>query len=318
MIVMKTLLQKLSIAILSIALITPSIEAQSRTTGNRGGGNNNSSQNVGGSSSNRNSGGFGNQGGSNSNKQPSINQGSTTGNRNLGNKQPNLNQGNNNRPGNQGNINNNNRPNNGGGNNNWHFGGNQQPQQNRPGAGPGIINQPGPVNRPHAVQPSMRPNRPIAGRWNRPVPPASWRPRAGAPILQSILGLAFGTAINLSLDYLLNQGYVVDGYGSNVVYLRDINQFNYFWPDATLYYNNGGLARSEFFDSTTYPNMYRYNSLYNTFISAYGAPVNYSNNGSAVTATWFSSNNGYITLQYNPQVSMGGQMRYFTTVTIGL
>ena len=89
-----------------------------------------------------------------------------------------------------------------------------------------------------------------------------------------LLPITFGTALNLSLDYLINHGYTVDGYGNNVVYLRDINQFNYYWPDATLYYGNGGLARSEFLYSTSYPDMMRYNSLYNSFTGTYGSPVN--------------------------------------------
>jgi hypothetical protein len=42
------------------------------------------------------------------------------------------------------------------------------------------------------------------------VPPPSFRPHHGCPVLRGILGLTFGTTINISLNYLLNGGYVVD------------------------------------------------------------------------------------------------------------
>ncbi len=57
----------------------------------------------------------------------------------------------------------------------------------------------------------------------------------------------------MSLDYLINRGYTIDGYGNDAVYLRDVNEMSYYWPDATLYYGAGGLARSEFLYSTSYP-----------------------------------------------------------------
>ena len=78
------------------------------------------------------------------------------------------------------------------------------------------------------------------------------------------------------------------------------------------------MARSEFLYSTTYPDMMRYNSLYNSFLGTYGSPVNYVNNGASLSATWFAPNRGYVTLQYTPQYSLGGQIRYFTTLTFGL
>lgn len=76
--------------------------------------------------------------------------------------------------------------------------------------------------------------------------------------------------------------------------------------------------RSEFLYSTSYPDMMRYTSLYNSLMSTYGAPVNYVTSGASVTATWFAPNSGYVTLQYSPQYSIGGALRYFTTITFGL
>lgn len=114
---------------------------------------------------------------------------------------------------------------------------------------------------------------------------------------------------------LLNSGYYIDGYGSNTIYLRDVREANYIWPDATFYYGpNGGFARSEFLYSTPYPDTMRYNMLYNSFVSTYGPPLNVVNGA----ATWFAPNRGYITLQYGQQKSLGGQLRFFTTLTLGL
>jgi hypothetical protein len=78
------------------------------------------------------------------------------------------------------------------------------------------------------------------------------------------------------------------------------------------------MSRSEFLYSTTYADRARYNALYNNFVGYYGAPVNYTTSGTSLTATWFAANQGYITLQYAPQYSIGGQLRYFTTLTLGL
>lgn len=204
-----------------------------------------------------------------------------------------------------------------------------QPGNNwRPGMGPHAPGHAGNMHRPphpgpgphpgHWGPPPLRPYRPVARPWHRPVPPPAWRPRPAAPVLSTILGITFGTALNISLNALINNGYYVDGYANNTVYLRDVNSYNYLWPDATLYYNNGGMSRSEFLYSTPYPDPMRYNSLYSNFMGIYGAPVNYVNNGTSLSATWFAPNRGYITLQYAPQYAVGGQLRYFTTLTLGL
>lgn len=313
----------LSLALIGLAMMIPQVDAQGRnshngkkdethqvTTGNRNNRNKNNGVNNRPSNrpSNRPGGnqGVNNRPGGNHNKPDH-------GVNNHPNNKPNHNWGNgnhrpNDRPGGNHNWGNgNHRPNDrpggnhnwGNGNhrpgNNWHFGGNHH------GFG----------------APPMRPHRPVAHPWRPPVPPHHWRPRPHAPNIAAILGVTFGTALNISLNYLVNNGYYIDGYANNTVYLRDINQFNYYWPDATLYYGNGGLARSEFLYSTSYPDMMRYNSLYNSFMMTYGNPVSVST-GPSLSATWFAPNRGYITLNYGPQYSMGGQMRYFTTLTIGL
>ena len=354
---MNGILKKIAVAFLSLALMTPMVDAQNhRTSGNRGGnhptaqrptnngGNrpastrpsarpasgNNSNHNNNGNHGNYRPGNNGNHNNNrpSSNNRPDNNRPSNN-NRpgndwNHGNNRPgnNGNHGNNrpdnNRPGNNGNHGNNRPGNNGNHGNNrpgndWHFG-----RPNGGGHGHVAPPRPGGPHRPPMVAPPMRPHRPIAHGWTRPVPPPAWRPRPHAPAISAILGITFGTGFNISLDYLYGRGYIVDGYGDNRVYLRDVNQFNYYWPDATLYYGNGGLMRSEFLYSTSYPDMMRYTSLYNSLMSTYGAPVNYVTSGASVTATWFAPNSGYVTLQYSPQYSIGGALRYFTTITFGL
>lgn len=220
---------------------------------------------------------------------------------------PTTNNSHNNNHNNSFNHNNHNGNNNNGYNHGYNYG-------HGPGAGPNL-----PANHHHHLAaPPVRPFRPVAHHWHRPEPPRNWCPAHSAPRLSTVLGLTFGTALNLSINALVNSGYNLDGYANDALYLRDVNAYNYFWPDATLFYSGGALARSEFIYSTGYPDMMRFNSLYTNFMGIYGAPVNYANNGRAMSATWFAPNRGYITLNYSPDYAMGGAVRYFTTLTLGL
>lgn len=224
---------------------------------------------------------------------------------------PNTNNSHNNNHNNNFNHNNHNGNHNYGHNNGYNHGYNYG---HGPGAGPNL-----PANHHHHLAaPPVRPFRPVAHHWHRPEPPRNWCPAHSAPRLSTVLGLTFGTALNLSINALVNSGYNLDGYANDALYLRDVNAYNYFWPDATLYYSGGALACSEFIYSTGYPDMMRFNSLYTNFMGIYGAPVNYANNGRAMSATWFAPNRGYITLNYSPDYAMGGAVRYFTTLTLGL
>ena len=295
---MKRLIRIFVIALVSIAMMVPPIEAQSRTTGNRNE-RSHSTQNSRPNNSGRPSNSSGRPGNNNNGHRPGNN-GGNNGHR----------PGNNN-PGRPGNNNNGHRPGNNGGSNG-----------HRPGTNiPGGDSRPHRPNRPHrptVIVPPHRPHRPPMRPWSRPVPPPSWRPRPAAPVIASILGITFGTAINMSLDYLINRGYTIDGYGNDAVYLRDVNEMSYYWPDATLYYGAGGLARSEFLYSTSYPDPMRYNSLYTRFNRTYGPPINIVRTGGVLSATWFAPNRGYVTIDYRSQYSLGGDLRYFTTLTFGL
>lgn len=232
------------------------------------------------------------------------------GNHNNGNNNNRPGNGGNNRPGNNGNHNGGNRP----GNNNHRP---DRPGNNhRPGGGNawgGGNHRPGP--RPPMLQPPHRPYRPVFGRPHyRPTPPPSWRPRRGIPVIRGILGLSFGSAIGISLDYLYNNGYVVDGYTNDIVYLRNVPALNYMWTDGALYYGPSGLDVSSFYYSTPGYDLARYNNCYNALVSSYGVPVSVNNAGGSMSATWFGGQGGYITLSFGS----GTAGRFLTTLTFGL
>ena len=171
-----------------------------------------------------------------------------------------------------------------------------------------------PHKRPVILQPPHRPFRPAMARpIYRPTPPPSWRPIHGAPVIRGVLGLTFGITIGSSLDYLYNTGYSVDGYGNDIVYLRNVPMMNYIWTDGALYYGTSGLDASSFYYSTPAYDMSRYNNVYRGLVTSYGVPVSTTNQGGLITSTWFAGNNGYISLSFG---NSGG--RYLTTLSMGL
>ncbi|MDE5904335.1 hypothetical protein, partial [Duncaniella sp.] len=206
------------------------------------------------------------------------------------------------------------------GNNNGHRPGIGNGNNHRPGNNnghrPGIGHHPAP--RPPHVAPPHRPYRPVMARpHHRPMPPRGWRPAGRIPVIRGILGLTFGSAINISLDYLLSSGYHVDGYTDDIVYLRNVSALNYVWTDAALYYGSHGLDASSFYYSTPRYDLARYNNVYNTLVATYGMPVSVSNTPASIGATWFGGNNGYITLSFGSN-TLNGRLRYLTTLTYGL
>lgn len=128
--------------------------------------------------------------------------------------------------------------------------------------------------------------------------------------------MTLGLTLNSALDYLYNSGYSVDGYGSQEVYLRNVNELGYQWDEATLYFSNNGLVRSQFYDSTPYYTTQRYESVYSRLTASYGAPVSQSNANGTISATWFGYQGDYVTLLYSRMNSSGGY-RYFTILTYG-
>lgn len=153
---------------------------------------------------------------------------------------------------------------------------------------------------------------PVFGAYHRPVPPQHWHYRSGGPSFGTILGVALGTAIGASINSLINGGYTVSRYGNDVVYLNNVYQMNYLWPDAALYYDGGYLSGSRFAYQTPYYDLSRYNSLYASFVSQYGMPVQSTNHGGVLNAVWYGGGNRYVSLSFGPQ---SGQ--YYTTLSFG-
>ena len=153
--------------------------------------------------------------------------------------------------------------------------------------------------------------------WHRPVPPPGFRPRPGGPRFSTILGITLGTALNLSLNALINGGYTVTGYGPSAVYLTGVNLYGCYWPNATLNYVNSNLRGSEFVYSTYGYDRSRYDMLYRQMTNTYGVPIATNVNGARVSATWWGYNNSYISLNYFPDYDADGIYRYYTVLSIG-
>lgn len=276
----------------------------------------------GGNSHRPGNGGATNRPGNNTGNRPSNpgNRPSNPGNRpgnGGGNQRPGGN--NSHRPGNPGNRPSNpgnNRPGNNHGGNHW------RPGNDRPGGPGGHWDGHRPPRPPHAgnhhhgphMRPHMRPHHPFF----RPVPPPSWRPVRTWRPFRSILGIALGSSINISINALINSGYTVNSYGNDCIYLSNVPMLNLNWPDAIMYYNTAGsLYGSQFIYSTPGYNMNQYNMAYTTLSSAYGAPVSLQNLANGIEATWWGTGNQFIRLSFVSDYANNGLMRYYTTLSFG-
>lgn len=209
-----------------------------------------------------------------------------------------------------------------------------------PAPGPGPQGNPGQrppnqafrpdVQRPHNNfrGPDYRPPRPQGGYWG-PPPPSALRPifllpppppprvyvNTGIPVLNLVLGTAFGTFIDYSINQLFNSGYKVLGYENNAVYLSNVNQLGFNWPQCTFFYTDGLFSDAQFQYWTSYPQPNRYDLVSRELSRIYGAPINSSVvNGIVTTSWWAGGSTGYVTLQYGPSTGAGG-LNYYTTLT---
>jgi hypothetical protein len=182
---------------------------------------------------------------------------------------------------------------------------NRPTQNNKP-----TQSQPQQNNRPNQLQ-AARPNGVMSNnrQWfnsrtsaMRPaLPRPSYRPprRPGVPVLNSILGITFGTLARASVDALYRSGYTVTSYDSNNVYMQNVRQFGVTWQNAGLYYDNSGLYASQFEYTSPRNGLSIFNIAYSNISNIYGAPID--NNVGAVTASatwWGGDSQGYITLNY--------------------
>ncbi len=156
--------------------------------------------------------------------------------------------------------------------------------------------------------PRPMPPRPVA-------PPPGYRPFVGAPAIRSILGITFGTLYGSALDFLSLNGYVIDGYADNTIYLSDVSLLNLTWPIATLYCNaSGRLSSAQFSYYSVSAAMGRYNQTYNLLCGTYGPPISLTTNGATRSVMWYGGNNtGYITLEHS--YAGGG---YYTTLSVSI
>ncbi len=302
---MKRFIQTVAIFLLCGALAVPVADAQGRGRSNQSG-SQRTHQSANGS----------NNGGSRSDRPVNRpgNSGQRPGNNGNGQGQrPGGNQGqqrpNNQRPGNnQGHQ----RPSGSGGYNGGsysHRPGGYQPDHHPHGGGyhPGGHHH-GP-SRPH-----MRPHRP----FYRPTPPPSWHASRSWRPFRSILGITLGTAFNISINQLIHNGYVINSYGDNMIFVGDVVMLNMMWPDAILFYNNiGALCGSRFVYSTAGYNMNRYNMTYTSLVSTYGMPISVQNVANGVEATWWGTQNQFIRLSYTADYANNGSLRYYTSLSFG-
>ena len=159
------------------------------------------------------------------------------------------------------------------------------------------------------LPPPVRVHRPAPWTWYRPIIPAGWHPYAGAPVIDRVLGLVFGTLYEASLDHLYYSGYYIDGYADGIIYLRDVPMLNLYWADVMLNYDYNRLVNAQFVYHSSYYNMSRYNRVYNSLTRIYGPPV-YRD---GMTISWYGGDsNGYVTLS---MFNNAGD--YYTTLSIG-
>lgn len=310
---MKRLFRYVAILLLSGALLSPAAEARGRNDRGREQPQHSQPQSRPGNNGRPSHG----NGGQQHNNRPAPQQ--RPGNGHHGQERPGNNRPGNNRPGNQ--RPGNNRPN------------NPRPDNYRPGnIGPSFGHGPGAGHHVPQHRPDYRPprppqvhhhhgyNRPMPPHhgWFRPVPPPRWHaPRHWRPF-STILGIALGTTVNLSVNALINSGYTVNAYNNNTVFVNNVPMLNLMWPDALLFYNDmGGLCGSRFMYTTGYYDTSRYNTVYGSLVRAYGPPVSLQNTAAGMEATWWGTGNQFIRLSFVSQSNGYSAPNYLTTLSFG-
>ena len=160
------------------------------------------------------------------------------------------------------------------------------------------------------LPPPARPYRPVYHTWIRPVIPAGWYPYAGAPIIDRILGITFGSLFDTSIDYLYYNGYEIDGYADHIIYLRNVPLLGLSWDDVMLSFDSyDRLVNAQFVFMSSHNNHYRYDRVYRKLCRIYGTPFTNSDG----SLSWYGGNTtGWITM--STHVNLG---YYYTTLSIG-
>ena len=160
------------------------------------------------------------------------------------------------------------------------------------------------------LPPPTRPYRPVIYEWYRPVIPYGWAPYSGAPVIDRILGLTFGSLFDTSIEYLYYNGYEIDGYADHIIYLRNVILLNHLWDDVMLSFDAGNrLVNAQFVYHSSSYNNYRYRRIYNSLTRVYGAPITSDSRG----ISWYGGGcTGWITLSTN--IDLG---HHYMTLSIG-
>ena len=160
------------------------------------------------------------------------------------------------------------------------------------------------------LPPPARPYRPAIYEWYRPVIPYGWAPYSGAPIIDRILGLTFGSLFDTSIEYLYYNGYEIDGYADHIIYLRDVLLLNHLWDDVMLSFDAGNrLVNAQFVYHSSSYNDYRYRRIYNSLTRVYGTPITSDSRG----ISWYGGGcTGWITL--STHIDLG---HHYMTLSIG-
>lgn len=166
-----------------------------------------------------------------------------------------------------------------------------------------------------ASPPPARAYRPVGRAIYHPTLRVGYHPRIGCPIIGSILGITFGTMYAATLDYLLAKEYEIDGYDGSTIYLRNVREMSFNWPDATMYYDDAGqLVGAQFIYSTSFSSTTRFNRLYNDLCETYGEPMEVVEEGNLIVSTWYGGDEqGYVTLEYDY-----ADERYYTILSYGI
>ena len=160
------------------------------------------------------------------------------------------------------------------------------------------------------LPPPVRAYRPTLFEWYRPVVPYGWHPYTGAPIIDRILGLQFGTLFDTSIEYLYYNGYEIDGYADHVIYLRNVALIHHLWDDVMLCFDaDNRLVNAQFIYHSSYDDRYRYRRVYNSLTKVYGSPITNDSRG----ISWYGGGcNGWITLSTHTNLG-----HHYMTLSIG-
>lgn len=177
---------------------------------------------------------------------------------------------------------------------------------------------PQPSHHPHNDYHHHRPHAHPHCHYHRPAPPSHWHCPSYWRPFTTICGISFGSSVNVSINWLWNNGYTITSYGNDVIYLASVPMLGICWDDATLYYSRNALCGSSFISSTPYYDPCYYNQAYSRLVANYGNPYLVQNINGGIEATWWGSGNQYIRLSIVNAYANNGSLRYFTTLSFGI